>query len=71
MSNNSFWPYDKAFSGATSPGQSGPGSDGNEGVLRILQKSSISKSSPSDCLMSYLILISHSIVSHYAVKTIS
>ena len=29
-----------ALSGATTPGQSGPVSDGNEGVLRIPQSSS-------------------------------
>ena len=31
MSNSSIWPIDKALSGATTPDQSGPGSDGNEG----------------------------------------
>ena len=35
------------LSGATTPGQSGPGSDGNEGVLRI------AGTLPSDCLVSY------------------
>ena len=35
------------------PGQSGPGSDGNEKVLRIPQSSSITGNSPSDCLVSY------------------
>ena len=40
------------WSGATTPGQSGPGSDGNEGVLRIPQSSSIVGTSPSDCLVS-------------------
>ena len=39
--------------GATTPGQSGPGSDGNEGVLRIPQISSIAGTSTSDCLVSY------------------
>ena len=34
--------------------QSGPGNDGNEGVLRIPQSSSITGASPSDCLVSYL-----------------
>ena len=42
-----------ALSGATTPGQSGPGSDGNEGVLRIPQSSSTAGTSPSDCLVSY------------------
>ena len=44
---------DMALSGATTPGQSGPGSDGNEGVLRIPQSPSITGTSPSDCLVSY------------------
>ena len=44
---------DRALSGATIPGQSGPGSNGNEAVLRIPQSSSITGTSPSDCLMSY------------------
>ena len=44
---------DRALSGATTPGQSGPGSDGNEGVLRTSQSSSITRASPSDCLVSY------------------
>ena len=34
-------------------GQSGPGSDGNEGVLCIPQSSSTAGTSPSDCLVSY------------------
>ena len=33
--------------------QSGPGSNGNEGVLYIPQSSSITGNSPSDCLVSY------------------
>ena len=33
--------------GATTPGQSGPGGNGNEGVFHIPQ------GLPSDCLMSY------------------
>ena len=39
--------------GATTPGQSGPGSHGNEGVLFILQSSSIAGKSTSVCLISY------------------
>ena len=35
------------------PGQSGPGSNGNEGVLHIPQSPSITGTSPSDCLVSY------------------
>ena len=42
-----------ALSGATTPGQSGPGSDVNYGVLRIPQSSSTAGASPSDCLVSY------------------
>ena len=40
-------------SGATTPGQNGPGSDGNKGVLCIPQSSSIAEVSLSDCLVSY------------------
>ena len=47
------WPIDKTLSGATTPGQSGPGSDDNEKVLCSLQSSSITGTSPSDCLVSY------------------
>ena len=43
---------DKSLSGATTPGQSGPRSDGNEGVLSIPQSSSITGAFPSDCLIS-------------------
>ena len=42
-----------ALSGATTPGQSGPGSDGNKEVLHIPQSSSIARTSISDCLVSY------------------
>ena len=41
-----------ALSGATTLGQIGPGSDGNEGVFRIPQSSSITETSQSDCLVS-------------------
>ena len=44
---------DRTLSGAPTPGQSGPVSDGNEAVLRISQSSRITGASPSDCLMSY------------------
>ena len=37
--------------GATTPRQSVPGSDGNEGVLCISQSSNITGASPSDCLV--------------------
>ena len=49
----SIWPIDTTLSGATTPVQSGPESDGNEGVFRIPQSSSINEASPSDYLMSY------------------
>ena len=42
-----------AQSGAITLGQSGPGSNGNEGVLFIPQSSRITGASSSDCLMSY------------------
>ena len=35
MSNSSIWLIDRTLSGATTPGQSGPGSNDNEGVLCI------------------------------------
>ena len=50
---SSIWPKDRTPSGATTPGQSGPGSDGNEEVHNIPQSSSITGTSPSDCLVSY------------------
>ena len=46
------WPIDRALSGATTLGQSGLGSDGNEWVLSIPQSASIIGTSPSDCLVS-------------------
>ena len=51
---SSICPIDRALSGATTPSQSEPGSDGNEGVLYIFQSFSITGTSPSDCLVSYL-----------------
>ena len=48
-----FNPLIGPLSDATTPGQSGLGSNGNEGVLRIPQSSSIAGTSPSDCLVSY------------------
>ena len=47
------WPIDRTQSGATTPGQGGPGSDSNKGVPHILLNSSIAGNSPSDCLVSY------------------
>ena len=53
MSNSSTWLIDRTLSGATTPGQSGPGSDGNKVVLLILQSPIVTETSPSDCLVSY------------------
>ena len=53
MSNSSIWSIDSTLSGATTQGQSVPGSNDNEEVLCILQSSSITEASPSDSLMSY------------------
>ena len=50
---SSLKPIDRVLSGATTPGQCRPWSDGNEGALRISQSSSISGTSPADCLVSY------------------
>ena len=47
------WAIDRTLSGATTLGLSEPGSDGNKGVLRLPQSSSITGTSPSDCLVSY------------------
>ena len=51
--SNFIWPIDKTLSGATTPSQSRPVSDGNEGVLRIPESSCITGTSPSYCLVSY------------------
>ena len=53
MSNIAIWPIDRTLSGATTPGQSGLGSDGNEEVLHIPQSSSFTGASLSHCLISY------------------
>ena len=45
---------DMTHSDATTLGKSRTGSDVNEGVLRIPERSSISRTSLSDCLESYL-----------------
>ncbi len=50
---SSIWLIDRILSGATTPGQSGSGSDGNKEVLCIPQSSSITEASSSDCLVSY------------------
>ena len=41
------------LSGATTPGQSEPRSDGNKGILRILQSSSVTRAATPDWLVSY------------------
>ena len=53
MSNSSIWPIERTLSSATTQSQSGPGSDGNEGLFHIPKSSSITGASPSDCLVSY------------------
>ena len=50
---SSIWPIGSTLSGATTPGQSGPGRDGNEGILCIPQSFSITGTSPSDSLVPY------------------
>ena len=50
---SSIWPTDKTSSVATTPGQSGPGSDRNKEALHITQSSRIDGASPSDSLVSY------------------
>ena len=47
----SIWPIDRTLIKCYH--QSGPGSDGNEGILRIPQSSSITGTSLSNCLVSY------------------
>ena len=49
-----FWPIDnKTLSGDKNHSLSGTGSDGNEGVLRILQNYGITGASPTDWLISW------------------
>ena len=50
---SSIWPIDRILSDATIPAPNGPASDGKKGVLRIPQRSSITGTSPSDCLVPY------------------
>ena len=54
LNTKQFYLTHRIISGATIPDQSGPGSDGYEGILRFSQSSSITGASPSNCLMSYL-----------------
>ena len=53
MQFSSIWPIDRTLSGATTQGQSGPGSNGSEGLLSIPQSASITGTSPSGCLVLY------------------
>ena len=50
---SSIRPTDRSLSGATTSSQSGPGSDDNEALVCIPESSSITGTSPSDCLMTY------------------
>ena len=50
---SSIKPIDRTLSGATTQDPSGLGSDGNEGIFCIPQRSRITESSLSDCLVSY------------------
>ena len=49
----SIWPIDRTLSGLTTSGQSGPGNDGSEGVLRISRSSISIGALPSDYLVAY------------------
>ena len=53
MPNCSILPIDRTLSGATTPGQSEPGIDGNEMALYIPQSFIFTGVSTSDCLVSY------------------
>ena len=54
MSNSLIRPKDRSLSGATTPGQTGRKGDGNDRVPCIPQSSSITRSSQSDYLLSYV-----------------
>ena len=49
---NSIWSIDRTLSGVSTPGQSGPWNNGNEGVFHIPQISK-TRASSSDCFVSY------------------
>ena len=53
MSNSSIWLIDRTLSSTTSPNQSWPGNDGNEGEFCIPQSTSTTEASQLDNLMSY------------------
>ena len=46
LRKTSIWPIDRTLSGATTPGKSGPWSEGHKILLRIPQSSSITEASP-------------------------
>ena len=56
---SSIWHIDRTISGAATLSQRGPGSDDNKGVLRNPPNSSITGTSPSDCLVSYCCIAIH------------
>ena len=51
MLNSSIWLIDRTQSDADTPGQSGPGRDGNKLELQIHQGFGITVASPSDSLI--------------------
>ena len=53
MQLSSIQPIDSALSGATTPAQSWPASNGNEGLLHIPQSPSFTHTSLLDCLAPY------------------
>ena len=59
---SSISPRDRTLSGATTPGQSGPSSNGNKGVLHIFHSFSIIGASPSDC---FVLSLGHSLGESY------
>ena len=66
----------RTLSGATTPGQSRPGSDGNKGVLRIPQNSIMTGTSTSDCLSKthvggVLFLFGEAVVVFYSLSRLS
>ena len=50
---SSVWPIDWTITDVSTPGQSGTGSDSNEGVICIHQSSCMTGTLTSDCLVSY------------------
>ena len=53
MQFSSILPIERALSGATTPGHSGPGSNDNERMLCIPQRPCVTGTSPSHYLVSY------------------